>query len=296
MLALALATLFSQRRRYSELLLTPCGRGILRIWGLSMVVQRQAPYPPRQTVFIMNHTSSIDMFAVVALGLPNTRFFLSGFLRKFPPLALVGYLTGIFWTVDQAYPERRVLIFQRACRTLARTGESVCLSPEGQRITSGEIGPFNKGAFHLAAALGAPVQPLLIHIPNETNPGKGWHARPGTIHVHVGEPMDTLAWRVEDAATIKEQVSDHYVRWKEELYGRRWPSATSARGRQHVGRRAIAGVFSLLTGEAQTMGEIARAEGVTQRFVAQRIQLVYLAPDIMKRIIEGDVPNTLTLE
>ncbi len=217
MLAFAVATLFQLQRRYSEWLLTPCGRAMLRIWGLHMVVHRHAPYPPGQTVFVMNHTSSIDMFAIVALGLPDTRFFLSGFLRKLPPLALIGYLTGIFWTVDQAYPERRLRIFQRACRILARSGESVCLSPEGERVTSGEIGPFNKGAFHLAAALRAPMQPLYIHIPREINPGKSWHARPGTLHLHIGAPIDTSAWRASDAAMIKEQVRDHYKKWKEAL-------------------------------------------------------------------------------
>ena len=56
------------------------------------------------------------------------------------------------------------------------------------------------------------------------------------------------------------------------------------------------------TGTTEVIGQKASPlyyelpEGVTQRFVAQRIQLAYLAPDIMKRIIEGDVPNTLTLE
>jgi len=217
MLVLAMGTLFRMRRLYSEWLLTPCGRWMLRLWGLRMEVHRQAPYPPCQTVFVMNHTSTIDMFAIVALGLPNTRFFLSGFLRKFPPLALIGYLTGIFWTVDQAFTEKRVRIFQRACRILSRTGESVCLSPEGLRVTNGEIGPFNKGAFHLAAVLAAPMQPLYIHIPREINPGKGWHARPGTIHVHIAEPIDTSSWRGEDAAAIKERIRDFYVRWKEAL-------------------------------------------------------------------------------
>lgn len=219
MLVLAVVTLFRLRRCYSEWLLVPCGRWILRIWDLDMVVHRNAPYPEGQTVFVMNHTSTIDMFAIVALGLPNTRFFLAGYLRKFLPLAVIGYITGIFWTVPQTYQEKRVRIFQRACRILDRSHESVCLSPEGRRVTSGEIGPFNKGAFHLAAALGAPMQPIYIHVPSEINPGKGLSARPGTIHIHIGEPIDTSAWRVEDAAIIKEQVRELYVRWKEELDG-----------------------------------------------------------------------------
>jgi len=33
--------------------------------------------------FIANHTSTVDMFVIIALGLPNCRYFLSGFLKKF---------------------------------------------------------------------------------------------------------------------------------------------------------------------------------------------------------------------
>lgn len=217
MVAFATITLFQLRRVYAERLLAPCGRWILGIFGVHMAVHRHAPHPAVQTVYVMNHTSSLDLFAILALNLPNTRFFLSGFLRQFPPIALIGYTTGIFWTVDQKFRERRVRIFQRACRILARTGESVCLSPEGERITTGEIGPFNKGAFHLAAALKAPMQPLFIYIPRDINPGKGWRARPGTIHVHVGAPFDTSTWRTEEAASIKEQVREFYKRWKRDL-------------------------------------------------------------------------------
>ena len=217
MLVLATITLFQLRRRYSDWLLTPCGRWMMRIWGVEMLVHWHAPCSQGQTVFVMNHSSTIDMFAIVALGLPNTRFFLAGYLRKLLPLALIGYLTGIFWTVPQKFPEKRARIFQRACRILKRTGESVCLSPEGARVTSGQIGPFNKGAFHLAAALRAPMQPIYIQIPTEIDPGKGFEVRSGTIQIHIGEPIDTSAWREEEAAIIKEQVRDFYVLWKEAL-------------------------------------------------------------------------------
>lgn len=219
MLALAALTLFQARRLYTERLLAPFARLVLRVWGLRMIVHNEAPFGSVQTVYVMNHTSTVDVFAVVALQLPNTRFFLSGFLRKLLPLGLIGYLIGIFWTVDQTRGDRRAQIFRRACRILRATGESVCLSPEGERVTTGRIGPFNKGAFHLAAALRAPLQPLYIRIPKEINPGRGLHARPGTIHVHVGNPFDTRTWRVEDAIRIKEQVRDHYVRWQAVLDG-----------------------------------------------------------------------------
>jgi 1-acyl-sn-glycerol-3-phosphate acyltransferase len=217
MLLLAVVTLFRFRDLYSRWLLGSCGRMVLGIWGVRLEIHRDHPLLDGQAVFVTNHTCTLDVFALIAARLPNTRFFLSGFLRKFPQLALFGYLTGIFWTVPQEFPERRTRIFQRACRILAASGESVCLSPEGMIVTSGRIGPFNKGAFHLAAALRAPMQPLYIFVPAAINPGRSWNARAGTIHLHVGRPIDTSDWRPEEAATIKEQVRSIYVTWKRDL-------------------------------------------------------------------------------
>jgi 1-acyl-sn-glycerol-3-phosphate acyltransferase len=219
MLAVAVLTLFQCRRFYSERMATPCGRLVLRVWGIGMVVHQDAPFPDGQVVYVSNHTSTIDVFALVALGLPNARFFLSGYLRQLLPLGLIGYLIGIFWTVPQTDPERRTRIFQRAARVLRRTGESVYLSPEGERITTGEIGPFNKGAFHLATALGAPIVPLFLFVPKAIDPGKGLHARPGTVHVFVRPPIDTAGWRVEDLVANKERVRDFYVDWHRRLAG-----------------------------------------------------------------------------
>lgn len=217
MLACAVATAFSAARFYRERIGAPLGRMALGIWGVRYVVHG-APSPPEaQTVYVSNHTSTLDMFVLIALGLPNTRFFLSGYLRKLLPLGLIGYLIGIFWTVPQSFPERRTRIFQRAERVLRRTGESVYLSPEGERITSGEIGHFNKGAFHLATALGAPIVPMYIRVPRASDPGKGLHARPGTIEVHFRAPIETRSWRVEDVVRNRDRMRDFYVAWHREL-------------------------------------------------------------------------------
>jgi 1-acyl-sn-glycerol-3-phosphate acyltransferase len=214
MLVVAVVTLFRCRRLYSERMASPCGRLVLRLWGIDLVVHREVPFPAGQTVYVSNHTSTIDVFALVALGLPNARFFLSGYLRQLLPLGLIGYLIGIFWTVPQDRAADRTRIFQRAERVLRGTGESVYLSPEGERVTTGRIGHFNKGAFHLATALRAPIFPLLILIPKAIDPGKGLHARPGTVHVYMRPPIDTADWRIEDLVANKERVRDFYVDWQ----------------------------------------------------------------------------------
>lgn len=217
MLAVALLTAFRLRRFYSEVMAAALGRALLAIYGVRFLVHRKGAWPQGQVVYISNHTSTIDMFVLVALALPNARFFLSGYLRKLVPMGIIGYLIGIFWTVPQDRPEDRRRIFRRAARVLARTGESVYLSPEGERITTGRIGHFNKGAFHLATALRAPIVPMFIHIPREIDPGIGLGARPGTVHVHVADAIDTSAWREAEVEANRDRMHDYYERWHAEL-------------------------------------------------------------------------------
>ncbi|HVF39589.1 MAG TPA: lysophospholipid acyltransferase family protein [Gemmatimonadaceae bacterium] len=210
MLVVAMVTLFLARRFYAEVIGKCLGIGILRIWGVRYRVHGSPP--PGQVVYISNHTSTIDIFLLIALALPRTRFFLSGFLRKFFPIAIVGYLIRIFWTVRQDFPERRRQIFQRADRILRRTGDSVYLSPEGKRVTTGGIGLFNKGSFHLATSLGAPIVPLYLAIPDDTNPGMGYDAKPGTIDVWFLPAIPTSHWTVEDVEKNRDSVRGLYVR------------------------------------------------------------------------------------
>ena len=103
---LACVTLFMARRMYAAIA-TGVARGLLRTWQVGVEVHRDTPWPTSQVVYISNHSSTLDLFALVALGLPNTRFFLSGFLRYYGPLGVFAMLMGTFFTVPQAYPDTR---------------------------------------------------------------------------------------------------------------------------------------------------------------------------------------------
>jgi 1-acyl-sn-glycerol-3-phosphate acyltransferase len=171
-----------------------------------------AASPNRQTIYISNHTSTLDVFILIALALPRTRFFLSGFLRKMVPIGIIGTLIRIFWTVPQDYPAKRRAIFKRADRILRRTGDSVYLSPEGMRVTTGEIGAFNKGAFHLATSLHAQIVPIYIAIPRDIDPGMGYDAKPGATDVYILPPIDASSWQLADLDANRKAVRDLFVR------------------------------------------------------------------------------------
>lgn len=211
-LPVAALTLFQARRLYAAWA-SVLARLVLRLLGVRMVVHRGRPWPDAQTVYISNHPSTLDLFMLVALGLPNTRFFLSGYLRKFVPLGILAALMGTFFTVPQQFPEARVRIFQRADRMLRRTRASVYLSPEGGRVPGGRIGHFNKGAFHLATSLKVPIQPLYVFIPPDIDPGAGFDIRPGTVHVYLAPPIDTSTWRVDDVERNRDAVHEMFLGW-----------------------------------------------------------------------------------
>ena len=216
MLPLGAITLFRARRLYARIA-TLLARAILALYGVRIRIHNDLGFPQRQTVYISNHSSSLDLFILVAIGLPNCRFFLSGFLRKLVPLGIISWMMGTFFTVPQEFPEERRRIFMRAGQTLKRTRESVYLSPEGGRITDGTIGYFNKGAFHLATVLRAPIVPLYFHIPPEIDPGLGLDARPGTVDVYAMPPIYTTEWSEADVVQNKERVRDLFVRTHQEM-------------------------------------------------------------------------------
>lgn len=212
MLAVAMCTCFMARRFYSEVIGAFLARLILRLWGVSYRVHGGVESRYAQTIYISNHTSTLDVFLLLALALPRARFFLSGFLRKMIPIGIIGTIIRIFWTVPQQYPERRREIFKRADRILRETGDSVYCSPEGTRITTGEIGAFNKGGFHLATSLRAQIVPIYFSIPSEINPGMGYDAKPGLVDLYFLPPIDASEWRLADLEPNRDAVRDLFVR------------------------------------------------------------------------------------
>jgi putative phosphoserine phosphatase/1-acylglycerol-3-phosphate O-acyltransferase len=212
MLAAAIPTLGLARRFYSETIGRWIGWSVLRLSGIRYRVHGDPSPANTQTIYISNHTSTLDVFILIALALPGTRFFLSGFLRKMVPIGIIGTLIRIFWTVPQEYPEQRRQIFKRADRILRQTGDSVYLSPEGMRVTTGEIGAFNKGAFHLATSLHARIVPIYIAIPRDIDPGMGYDAKPGTTDVYFLPAIDTSSWRIADLDVNRRAVRDLFVR------------------------------------------------------------------------------------
>ena len=215
MLVVAIVTLFRARRLYNEYLSKWLVKFILWQWNIKMIIHYKGALPQGQVIYISNHSSTIDIFAIISLGLVRCRYFLLGRLRRIVPLGVIATIMGTFFTHPQTEPEKRVRLFKNAARTLRKTRESVYLSPEGQRVTTGDIGYFNKGAFHLATSLKAPIVPFYIQIPGHIDPGGGIDAEPGTIHIYFEDPIQTIDWKLEDLIENKEMVRTLFLAYRQ---------------------------------------------------------------------------------
>jgi 1-acyl-sn-glycerol-3-phosphate acyltransferase len=201
-----LARLFLGRRVCAERLGPWAARVVLWLFGITVEAHFALPLPERRVVYVSNHSSAVDILVLLQLGLPRARYFMKRGAWIIPPVALIAMCVGTFFTVPQKYQDKRRVLFARACDKLQQTGDSVYLSPEGTRVTTGNVGPFNKGAFHLAAELHAPIVPLYIEVPRTANTGKSWVMRRTVVHVHKLADVDTSAFRPETARAHADDV------------------------------------------------------------------------------------------
>jgi putative phosphoserine phosphatase/1-acylglycerol-3-phosphate O-acyltransferase len=189
------------------------GDALLRLNGIELRVHQEVPLPKGPCFFMANHSSSLDLPILMALRLPNTRTFIKERFRWYGTLGSALVLTGALFTAPQEDHHRRVQRFREAGELLARTGESVFGSPEGTRVPGLGIGPFNRGVFHLAIELKHPIVPILIAIPPAIDPGSGIAAKPGTVDVYIGAPIDTSTWTLDALDAHRDAVREHFVAW-----------------------------------------------------------------------------------
>ena len=84
-------------------------------------------------------------------------------------------------------------------------GRSLLIAPEGTRSPNGQLLPFKKGPFHMAANTQTPIVLLAITGAFEAKKKGDWQLRPGTITVQV---LPTIDSKGRDMAALRQQSWD----------------------------------------------------------------------------------------
>lgn len=168
-------------------------RGIARGIGLCVVTRGAALDPDRKYVLLANHQSHIDIVALL-IALPMTPGFLAkAELRKIPLFGRAMEVGGHVF-VDRKKHRASVDTLAAAAKDLRA---SIIVFPEGTRSVRREVLPFKKGGFHLAKAAGVPIVPIGIRGSAAILAKHSREVRPGTVEVHIGEPIDVAELSIE---------------------------------------------------------------------------------------------------
>lgn len=180
-----------------------------RLAGLNISVKGQHNLTDfRPAVFCFNHQSAADFFIVMKLVRNNITGVAKKELERTPIGPIFTALGAIY--IDRSNKEKAIEAMQPAVEAL-QNGISVAIAPEGTRSGTPELGPFKKGAFHLAMQAGVPIIPIVIKNAYKAMP-KGTNAlRPTHIEVVALDPVDTSLWKAKDIDKHINEVRELYL-------------------------------------------------------------------------------------
>jgi len=166
----------------------------------------------RAAVYAVNHASNVEppiIFDTLHELFPRLRILYKAELRKLPVLVRAFDLAG-FIPLERGNPEQSLPAIDRAADAL-REGNSFLIFPEGTRSRTGELLPFKKGGFILAIKAQAPVVPIGITGARNAMRKGSPLIYPVTVHVRIGEPVETSGMTLEDRdaliSAVRERVA-----------------------------------------------------------------------------------------
>ena len=172
-------------------------RNWLRLTGTKVQVSGSEHLEPNQTyVFIANHRSYLDTATLFVytgrrLGLLAKKELLN------VPILGVGMGFVNIMAIDRSNRERARQTVDAATDRI-RSGRSFGVFAEGTRAKPGELLPFKKGAFYMAAQAGVPIVPVAIKNTDHLM-GKGTgEARAGTIEMVMLPPVSTVGHSTDE--------------------------------------------------------------------------------------------------
>lgn len=194
------------------------GRSTLRVAGVKIKIRYHHKKPEKPAVFLINHSSTLDLFILGSIFLPRICFIAKKELLYNPFFYIIGKFTGQIF-IDRNDPRKALLQISEAYKYIRKNQLSLFFAPEGTRSEDGKIGLFKPGAFGAAVELGYPVIPLFLEGAYRLCPGKSLITRPGTVIVHFHKPIDTSGWNKENLREHKEIIREKYLQWNGEKKG-----------------------------------------------------------------------------
>lgn len=166
----------------------------------------------RPAVFVFNHQSQLDAVVMARLLRRDFTGIAKQEVKRQPFVGAMFQAAGAIF-IDRADRNKAIAAMRPAVEAL-QNGTSIIIAPEGTRSPTRALGPFKKGAFHMAMQAGVPMVPVVLFDTSDLMPKGALFARSGVVEVEVLPPVDTSSWQ---RATINEHVAEVRQRYLEAL-------------------------------------------------------------------------------
>jgi len=164
--------------------------GRIGIWmaGVKLEVSGQEKVPlDKPVIFMSNHQGNFDILSLFVAIPRQFDWIAKEELFAIPvfghSMRRAGYIP-----LDRS-DGRSAMKSIEAAAEMIKGGRSVVIFPEGTRTTDGNLLPFKRGGFLLAARAGVPIVPLTISGSGRVNPCKRLELYPGRIRIRFADPV-----------------------------------------------------------------------------------------------------------
>ncbi len=164
--------------------------------GVRLDVRGAENLATRPAVFLFNHQSQLDVLVLAKLLHGGFTGVAKKELARSPGFGLVFRLADVAF-VDRHDHDQAVRALEPAVQKL-RDGTSLVIAPEGTRSPTPALGPFKKGAFHVAMQAGVPIVPIVIRNSGELMWRGAMTIHSGTVQIAVLPPVSTGGWTADD--------------------------------------------------------------------------------------------------
>jgi putative phosphoserine phosphatase/1-acylglycerol-3-phosphate O-acyltransferase len=182
----------------------------LAIAGIEVDVQgTEHLWSARPCIFAFNHQSKIDTILLAKLLRGGFTGVAKQEAANVPGFGQFFRIAGVAF-IDRSDGKKAREAMAPAIDKL-RAGTSLVIAPEGTRSPTPRLGPFKKGAFHLAMQADVPLVPIVIRNAGEVMWRGAQTVRPGRVQVAVLPPVDTSTWKAKTVADHVEAVRSQFV-------------------------------------------------------------------------------------
>ncbi|MFP4417225.1 MAG: lysophospholipid acyltransferase family protein [Chitinispirillaceae bacterium] len=164
----------------------------------------------KRYVLIVNHSSHLDIPIIMSIFPFHVSFIAKKELFQIPffgwGIAAMGQVS-----VDRSNARNARKSITKAVEMLKEKDISLVLFPEGTRSPDGKVGDFKQAAFALALESGATVVPIYLGGTHDVLPKKRLLVKPGTITLHIGEPLEPERVGEYNKRTLSEHMHRQIV-------------------------------------------------------------------------------------